>query len=103
MRENLGRVSYFITPGPDSQVESIERKTWSVPCESCVVAHSFSYHRSVYDEHAGERRPLVEDHRRTYRHDQYRNQPHRYHGDYGVSNTLQSFDHHLDSDDKQRC
>ncbi|PIC55410.1 hypothetical protein B9Z55_000698 [Caenorhabditis nigoni] len=57
-------------------------------------ANSFSYHRSVYDEHAGERRPLVDDREHRYRrvdhnHQQYRQpyqQPFRQYGDYGMTN-----------------
>ncbi|EGT48407.1 hypothetical protein CAEBREN_29514 [Caenorhabditis brenneri] len=41
----------------------------------CFAAYSFSYHRSVYDEHAGERRPLVDDDRsQRYRREQFQRQ-----------------------------
>ncbi|EFO84674.1 hypothetical protein CRE_03865 [Caenorhabditis remanei] len=62
-------------------------------------AYSFSYHRSVYDEHAGERRPLVDDRQHRYRREQHQQnqqqlqqyrQPsyhnHRQYGDYGMTN-----------------
>ncbi|CAI2322702.1 unnamed protein product [Caenorhabditis sp. 36 PRJEB53466] len=48
-------------------------------------ADSFSYHRSVYDEHAGERRPLVDNLQSRYSSESYRpHRPYRCPGDYGM-------------------
>ncbi|CAO4360409.1 unnamed protein product [Caenorhabditis nigoni] len=76
-------------------IESSRDTTHSgVPAMGGERANSFSYHRSVYDEHAGERRPLVDDREHRYRrvdqnHQQYRQpyqQPFRQYGDYGMTN-----------------
>uniref|UniRef100_A0A1I7T7S0 Solute carrier family 35 member F1 n=1 Tax=Caenorhabditis tropicalis TaxID=1561998 RepID=A0A1I7T7S0_9PELO len=61
-------------------------------------AYSFSYHRSVYDEDAGERRPLVDDRSHRYRREQlhrqqqqqqqyWLQQQNRQYADYGMTNS----------------